>query len=154
MDYKTTANGSRYGMVLGKDKNEEEAMKWLIRSVHLYPMNWGCWLEMTTLIGQVEDVSLSNMSIALNILLTGLPAQSNIPTPSTKHLIIHLPSTHVTRALSIIIKSLELPRPTSLHLPNESLPPYLSRTPRLPYKGLCHSRQPLQSSSRSPPSQT
>jgi hypothetical protein len=43
-------------MILAKDKSEEEAMKWLIRSVHLYPMNWGCWLEMTALIGQVEDV--------------------------------------------------------------------------------------------------
>jgi len=48
----------RYGMVLAKEKNEEEAMRWLIRSVHLYPMNWGCWLEMTALIGRVEDVSL------------------------------------------------------------------------------------------------
>jgi hypothetical protein len=154
VDRKTTANESRYGMVLAKDKNEEEAMKWLIRSVHLYPMNWGCWLEMTTLIGQVEDVSLSNMSIAFNIVLTCLPAQSNIPTPSTKHLIIHLPSTHVTRALPIITKSFQLPRPTSVHLSNESVPPHLSRAPRLPHKGLHHSRQPLQSSSRSPPSQT
>jgi anaphase-promoting complex subunit 8 len=44
-------------MVLAKDKNEEEAMRWLIRSVELFPMNWGCWLEMTSLIGRVEDVS-------------------------------------------------------------------------------------------------
>jgi hypothetical protein len=51
------ANQSRYGMVLAKDKNEEQAMRWLIRSVHLYPMNWGCWLEMTSLIGREEDVS-------------------------------------------------------------------------------------------------
>lgn len=50
------ANGKRYGMVLAKDKSEDEAMKWLIRSVHLYPMNWGCWQEMTSLINQVEDV--------------------------------------------------------------------------------------------------
>lgn len=47
---------ARYGMVLSKDKNEEEAWRWLIRSVHLYPMNWGCWLEMTSLVGRVEDV--------------------------------------------------------------------------------------------------
>jgi anaphase-promoting complex subunit 8 len=44
-------------MVLAKDKNEEEAMRWLIQSVHRYPMNWGCWLEMTSLIGRVQDVS-------------------------------------------------------------------------------------------------
>jgi anaphase-promoting complex subunit 8 len=46
-----------YGIVLAKEKNEEEAMRLLIRSVHLYPMNWGCWLEMTSLISRVEDVS-------------------------------------------------------------------------------------------------
>jgi anaphase-promoting complex subunit 8 len=57
------ANGCRYGMVLAKDKNEEEAMRWLIRSVHLYPMNWGCWLEMTSLISRVEDVSAHPVSL-------------------------------------------------------------------------------------------
>lgn len=46
----------RYGMVLAKDKNEEDAWRMLVRSVHLYPMNWGCWLEMTALVGRVEDV--------------------------------------------------------------------------------------------------
>ncbi|ESZ90448.1 anaphase-promoting complex subunit 8 [Sclerotinia borealis F-4128] len=45
-----------YGMVLAKDKNEDEAMRWLVRSVELFPMNWGCWLEMTSLISRVEDV--------------------------------------------------------------------------------------------------
>lgn len=43
-------------MVLAKDKNEEEAMRWLIQSVHRYPMNWGCWQEMTSLVGRVQDV--------------------------------------------------------------------------------------------------
>ncbi|KAH7033411.1 anaphase-promoting complex subunit CDC23 [Microdochium trichocladiopsis] len=46
-----------YGMVLAKEKNEELAMYWLIRSVHLFPMNWGCWLEMTALISRVEDLA-------------------------------------------------------------------------------------------------
>lgn len=44
-------------MVLAKEKNETEAMEWLIRSVHLFPMNWGCWQEMTSLITRIEDVS-------------------------------------------------------------------------------------------------
>ncbi|PQE28552.1 hypothetical protein CJF32_00005645 [Rutstroemia sp. NJR-2017a WRK4] len=57
--YLRLANRFRYGMVLAKDKNEEEAMRWLIRSVELFPMNWGCWLEMTSLIGRVEDNILS-----------------------------------------------------------------------------------------------
>ncbi|TVY45407.1 Anaphase-promoting complex subunit [Lachnellula subtilissima] len=56
-----------YGMVLAKDKNEEEAMRWLIRSVHLYPMNWGCWLEMTSLIGRVEDLNRISPHLPQNI---------------------------------------------------------------------------------------
>ncbi|KAI0835327.1 TPR-like protein [Hypoxylon sp. FL0890] len=46
-----------YGMVLAREKNEELALYWLIRSVHLFPMNWGCWLEMTALIARVEDLN-------------------------------------------------------------------------------------------------
>ncbi|KAI1084162.1 TPR-like protein [Whalleya microplaca] len=46
-----------YGMVLAKEKNEELALYWLVRSTHLFPMNWGCWLEMTSLISRVEDLS-------------------------------------------------------------------------------------------------
>lgn len=51
-----------YGMVLAKEKNEELALMWLIRSVHLVPMNWGCWLEMTGLISRVEDVGCARKS--------------------------------------------------------------------------------------------
>jgi anaphase-promoting complex subunit 8 len=43
-------------MVLAKDKSEKEAKRWLLKSVHAYPMNWGCWLEMTSLIGRPDDV--------------------------------------------------------------------------------------------------
>lgn len=46
-----------YGMVLAKEKNEQAAMDYFVRSVHLFPMNWGCWLEMTNLISRVEHVS-------------------------------------------------------------------------------------------------
>ena len=58
----------RYGMVLAKDKNEEEAMQWLIRSVHIYPMNWGCWQEMSGLIGRVEDVRAAAPSKLLRLI--------------------------------------------------------------------------------------
>lgn len=50
-------------MVLAKDKNEDEAWRWLIRSVHLYPMNWGCWSEMTALTGRVEDVGVHKFAL-------------------------------------------------------------------------------------------
>ncbi|KAI1635293.1 tetratricopeptide [Biscogniauxia mediterranea] len=46
-----------YGMVLAREKNEELALYWLVRSVHLFPMNWGCWLEITSLISRVEDLN-------------------------------------------------------------------------------------------------
>ncbi|KDN63105.1 putative tetratricopeptide [Colletotrichum sublineola] len=52
-----------YGMVLAKEKNEDRAMDYFVRSVHLYPMNWGCWLEMTQLISRVDDkVNLAQLS--------------------------------------------------------------------------------------------
>lgn len=49
----------RYGMVLAKEKNDQEALNYFIQSVHKYPMNWGCWLEMASLITRVEDVSVN-----------------------------------------------------------------------------------------------
>jgi len=45
-----------YGVVLAKSKNEELAKKWFIRSVHLYPYNWGAWQELGNLIGTLEEV--------------------------------------------------------------------------------------------------
>lgn len=51
----------RYGIVLAKEKNDKRALAYLIQSVHKYPMNWGCWLEMTSLISGVEDVRCSSI---------------------------------------------------------------------------------------------
>jgi len=48
-----------YGIVLAKGKNDEEAKRWFIRSVHLYPYNWGAWLELSELLGSVEEVCQS-----------------------------------------------------------------------------------------------
>jgi len=67
-------------MVLAKDKNESQAMHWLIQSVQLYQMNWSCWLEMTSLIGRIEEVSLKILTlnktdiIQLNQLYSLVPA--------------------------------------------------------------------------------
>jgi len=46
-----------FGIVLAKGKTETEAKKWLIRSVHLYPFNWGAWLEFSELLNNVDEVS-------------------------------------------------------------------------------------------------
>ena len=47
-----------YGIVLSKGKTEAEARRWLVRSVHLCPYNWGAWLELSELLNSVEEVSL------------------------------------------------------------------------------------------------
>jgi anaphase-promoting complex subunit 8 len=46
-----------YGIILVKSKSEEDGKKWLIKSVHLWPFNWGAWLELSELLTTVEDVS-------------------------------------------------------------------------------------------------
>ena len=45
-----------YGIVLAKGKTEEDAKSWLIRSVHLWPFNWGAWLELSSLLTSFEDL--------------------------------------------------------------------------------------------------
>ena len=45
-----------YGVVLAKGKNEDEAKRWLIKSVHLFPYNWSAWLELNGLVGSIEEV--------------------------------------------------------------------------------------------------
>lgn len=47
-----------YGIVLAKGKTEIEAKKWFIKSVHLFPYNWGAWLELSELLNSVEEVGL------------------------------------------------------------------------------------------------
>ncbi|KAJ0163000.1 Anaphase-promoting complex subunit 8 [Colletotrichum tanaceti] len=56
-----------YGMILAKEKNEDRAMDYFVRSVHLYPMNWGCWLEMTQLISRVDDLGRIAQHLPQNI---------------------------------------------------------------------------------------
>lgn len=45
-----------YGIVLAKGKNEEDAKKWLLKSVRIFQYNWGAWLELGGLVGSVEEV--------------------------------------------------------------------------------------------------
>ena len=54
-----------YGIVLAKGKNEEDAKRWLIRSVHLFPYNWGAWLELNDLLGSIEEVHISSLGTRL-----------------------------------------------------------------------------------------
>ncbi|KAL9100458.1 MAG: hypothetical protein Q9163_004169 [Psora crenata] len=45
-----------YGVVLAKAKTEEDAKRWLIKSVRLAPFNWGAWLALVELLSHVEDL--------------------------------------------------------------------------------------------------
>ncbi|KAI9781340.1 MAG: Anaphase-promoting complex subunit 23 [Peltula sp. TS41687] len=46
-----------YGVILSKEKNDEDARKWLIKSIRIYPFNWGAWQILTGLIGTSEDLN-------------------------------------------------------------------------------------------------
>ncbi|KAJ5182465.1 Cdc23 [Penicillium capsulatum] len=45
-----------YAVVLIKGRNEEQAKKWLIRSVHQNPFHWGAWQELNDLLSSTEDL--------------------------------------------------------------------------------------------------
>ncbi|KAM7202746.1 anaphase-promoting complex subunit 8 [Naviculisporaceae sp. PSN 640] len=57
-----------YGMVLAKEKNEEAALSYLMDSVHLFPWNWGCWLEISNLITRVEQLNTIIQRLPQNIM--------------------------------------------------------------------------------------
>ncbi|KAK3325397.1 anaphase promoting complex subunit 8 [Apodospora peruviana] len=57
-----------YGMVLVKEKNDDGALDYLMQSVHLFPWNWGCWLEITNLIARVEQLNKVTRSLPQNIM--------------------------------------------------------------------------------------
>ncbi|PGH07056.1 hypothetical protein AJ80_08069 [Polytolypa hystricis UAMH7299] len=57
-----------YGVVLLKGKNEEEAKKWLIKSVHLYPFHWGAWQELNDLLANTEDLKRVADELPQNIM--------------------------------------------------------------------------------------
>lgn len=58
----------RYGMVLAKEKSEEAAITYLMESIHIFPWNWGCWLEITNLVTRVEQLNTITPSLPQNIM--------------------------------------------------------------------------------------
>ncbi|CAK44384.1 uncharacterized protein An02g10360 [Aspergillus niger] len=57
-----------YGVILLKGRNEDEAKKWLIRSVHLNPFHWGAWQELNDLLASTEDLNQVVNLLPLNIM--------------------------------------------------------------------------------------
>lgn len=53
-------------MVLAKEKNDKKALGYFLQSVHKFPMNWGCWLEITSLTSRVEDVCAAESMVHRN----------------------------------------------------------------------------------------
>lgn len=45
-----------YGVVLVKGKSEKAGKTWLMLSLKRFPWNWGAWLELSDLLGSVEEV--------------------------------------------------------------------------------------------------
>ncbi|KAH7042661.1 anaphase promoting complex subunit 8 [Macrophomina phaseolina] len=57
-----------YGIIMAKSKNEELAKQWLIKSVHLYPYNWGAWQELSSLVSSVEELNLITEQLPRNLM--------------------------------------------------------------------------------------
>ncbi|KAL2018324.1 hypothetical protein VTK56DRAFT_927 [Thermocarpiscus australiensis] len=57
-----------YGMVLAKEKNDTLALDYLMQSVHLFPWNWGAWLEITNLVARVEQLNKIAPHLPQNIM--------------------------------------------------------------------------------------
>ena len=55
-------------MVLVKEKNEDAALEYLMQSVHIFPWNWGCWLEITNLVARVEQLNNIAPNLPQNIM--------------------------------------------------------------------------------------
>ncbi|WEW56205.1 Anaphase-promoting complex subunit 8 [Emydomyces testavorans] len=57
-----------YGVILLKAKNEDEAKRWLIKSVHLYPFHWGAWHELNDLFTNTDDLKRVAGELPQNIM--------------------------------------------------------------------------------------
>ena len=68
-----------YGIVLAKGKTEEDAKRWLIRSVHLCPYNWGAWLELSELLGKVDEVGRAKPVNGPMLIKIYIKLQSTLP---------------------------------------------------------------------------
>ena len=90
-----------YGVVLAKGKTELEAKRWLLRSVHLCPINWGAWLELNDLLNNVEEVGRC-FEISILILLTLVEAPETCPGATAAYNHSSLPHLRQPRALPII----------------------------------------------------
>jgi anaphase-promoting complex subunit 8 len=57
-----------YGILLAKNKNEDLAKEWFLKSVHLCPFNWGAWQELSNLLNNSEELDAMVRLIPKNIM--------------------------------------------------------------------------------------
>lgn len=57
-----------YGIVLAKGKTDDHARIWLIKSVQLFPYNWGAWLELSDLLNNVEELQSVTPELPQNLM--------------------------------------------------------------------------------------
>ena len=107
-------------MVLVKEKNEELALYWLIRSVHLFPMNWGCWLEITSLISRLEDVGTPTEQS--ETVADSLLAKSDNASPADKYCLFHVPYPYFPGAVPARASDRPSSGPTLRHISQFLLP--------------------------------
>lgn len=89
-----------YGIVLAKGKNEHMAIDWFIRSVNCYPYNWGVWLELSSILNTVEEVSSARDRARRQANLSLLVDLHYFKT-SAEHHHIHFPRSRHARTLSV-----------------------------------------------------
>ena len=46
-----------YGIVSVRGKTIEDAKQWLLKSISIFQYNWGAWIELSELMGSIEEVS-------------------------------------------------------------------------------------------------
>lgn len=57
-----------YGIVFAKMKNDTEAKKWLIQSIHRYSFNWEAWHELSDLISSLEEMNQILLQMPPNLM--------------------------------------------------------------------------------------
>lgn len=74
-----------YGIILAKGKSDDQARVWLLKSVNLYPFNWGAWQELCALLGTTDEVRLVGLTFAYLLLTTLIAQKARTPAEARPH---------------------------------------------------------------------
>lgn len=122
-----------YGVILLKGKNEEEAKKWLIRSVHLNPFHWGAWQELNDLLANTEDVCFRR-GCDRRSTADGLTVETSSRRAPSKHYDPYFPLLLQPRAISSYGGYSSDIKRTRNHLSQQRVPQDTESTALLPFE--------------------